>query len=259
MGRKAVSGQVAPAIAPCRAPGYSLSPMSERKHTMVWRVWAVAWRVAAGLALLPLVLVPLYRSVAPVTPLMVYEWLTRGGDVERTWVPLNAISPALVTAVMMSEDGRFCSHHGVDWLELNAVVERPGERPRGASTLAMQSVKNLFFWPSRSYLRKAVEIPLALYADLVWGKSREMEIYLNVAEWGPGIFGAGAAARHYFHRSASALTPAQSALLAVALPNPVERDPAHPGAGLKELAVNIAARAREAGAYIDCLYPRARL
>jgi monofunctional biosynthetic peptidoglycan transglycosylase len=233
--------------------------MSGPLRTNLRRIWSAVWRAALVLVLIPLLLIPLYRFVPPVSPLMAWEWVTRSGKVERTWVPLAAISPALVNTVMMSEDARFCSHDGVDWQELNKVIEQADDRPRGASTIAMQSVKNLFFWPSRSYLRKAVEIPLALYADFVWGKRREMEIYLNIVEWGPGIFGAEAAARHYFHRPAGGLTPNQAALLAVTLPNPIARDPADPGPGLRELAVNIAARARSAGGYVDCLAGRTRL
>jgi len=233
--------------------------MSGHLQRNLRRVWGMVWRVALTLALIPLVLIPVYRFVPPISTLMAWEWLTRGGSVERTWVPLAAISPALVNAVMMSEDARFCSHNGVDWQELNKVIARPDDRPRGASTIAMQSVKNLFFWPARSYLRKAVEVPLALYADFVWGKPREMEIYLNIVEWGPGVFGAEAAARHYFHRPARALTASEAALLAVTLPNPELRNPAKPGPGLKELAVNIAGRARMAGGYVDCLAGRIRL
>jgi monofunctional biosynthetic peptidoglycan transglycosylase len=247
------------AVALPAPPGYSGRGMSNDRQRGARYIWGIVWRTALALALIPIVLIPVYRFVPPVSTLMVWEGATRPGSVERTWLPLDAMSPALVTAVMMSEDGRYCSHNGVDWQELNKVIERSEDRPRGASTIAMQSVKNLFFWPSRSYLRKAVEIPLALYADFIWGKRREMEIYLNVVEWGPGIFGAEAAARHYFHRSARDLTAGQAALLAVALPNPILRNPADPGPGLRELAANVAARARTAGGYVDCLSARARL
>jgi monofunctional biosynthetic peptidoglycan transglycosylase len=233
--------------------------MSGERQKGVRRLWEVAWRVAVALALVPAILVPVYRFVPPVSTLMAWEWVSRMGRIERTWVSFDAISPSLVATVMMSEDARLCSHNGVDWHEMNRVIVRSDERPRGASTIAMQSVKNLFLWPSRSYLRKLVEIPMALYADLVWGKRREIEIYLNIVEWGPGIFGAEAAARHYFHRSAAQLTLNQAALLAVTLPNPAVRDPSDPGPGLKELAQTVASRARLAGGYIDCLYPRARL
>ena len=119
----------------------------------------------------------------------------------------------------------------------------------------MQTVRNLFLWLSRSYIRKGIEIPLALYADTVWGKRREMELYLNIAEWGPRIFGIEAAAQHYFGRSAADLTARQSALLASALPNPIDRNPARPSSLMKSLARTIEARARASGPYIVCLYP----
>jgi len=219
------------------------------------RLWRIVRRVVLIVVLIPLILVPVYAFVRPLSTLMIFEFLVRGGNVERIWVPFAGIAPSLVTSVLMSEDGKYCSHHGVDWGELGKVLDRSDDRPRGASTIAMQAAKNLFLWPSRSYFRKAVEMPIALYADFIWGKQREMEIYLNVVEWGPGIFGAEAAARHYFHRGADTLTAAQSALLAAALPNPVVRDPARPTGALQTLARTIAARARMSGAYIDCLYP----
>jgi monofunctional biosynthetic peptidoglycan transglycosylase len=218
------------------------------------RLWRLAWRVVVALAIIPIVLVPVYGFVRPVSTLMVFEWAT-GGTVERSWVSFDDIAPSLVASVLMSEDGKFCAHHGVDWDEIGKVLDRSADRPRGASTIAMQTVKNLFLWPSRSYLRKAVEMPLALYADTALGKRRVMEIYLNIVEWGPGVFGVEAAARHYFNRAARDLTAAQSALLAATLPNPVVRDPAHPTRALASLARTVAARARASGAYIDCLYP----
>lgn len=230
-----------------------------KSSTLGRRIWRIVWRVALVVVLIPIVLVPVYRFVPPVSTLMAFDYVVRAGNVQRTWVSLDKIAPVLVTSVMMSEDGRFCSHHGVDWSELSLVIDRSSDHPRGASTIAMQSAKNLFLWASRSYLRKSVEVPVALYADLIWGKRREMEIYLNIVEWGPGIFGAEAAARHYFNRSAATVTAGEAALLAAALPNPAERNPAHPSAGMRSIAETIAARARQAGGYIDCLYPSSRL
>jgi monofunctional biosynthetic peptidoglycan transglycosylase len=128
-----------------------------------------------------------------------------------------------------------------------------GEKTRGASTIVMQTGKNLFLWPGRSYLRKALELPLALYIDLVLSKKRIMEIYLNIAEWGPGIYGIEAASQYRFGRPASALTRRQAALLAVTLPSPETRNPAKPTKGLSRLARIIERRARQAGAYIGCL------
>ena len=218
--------------------------------------WRWLRRILAILVLVPLVLTPLYRIVNPVSTLMIWERLT-AGPIERTWVPFDAMSKWMVTSVLVSEDSHYCAHHGVDWQALGSVIETVDEtsRPRGASTIAMQTARNLFLWTSRSYVRKALEIPLALYLDFVLGKRRLMEIYLNIAEFGPGIFGVEAAAEHYFHRPAKALTLGQAALLAASLPNPAARDPARPSALLTALARTVMGRARVAGPYIVCLYP----
>jgi monofunctional biosynthetic peptidoglycan transglycosylase len=219
-----------------------------------WRWLRVGGKIILVLVLIPLVLVPVYLVVPPVSTLMIFERVF-SGPIERQWVSFDNIAPTLVASVMVSEDGRFCSHSGVDWEELNKVLDQSEDHPRGASTIPMQTMKNLFLWTSRSYVRKALEIPLALYADLVWSKRRMMEIYLNVVEWGPNIFGIEAAARHYFARPASKLTPGQAALLAVTLPNPSERNPAKPTHYMQARARIVAARARAAGAYMNCLYP----
>jgi monofunctional biosynthetic peptidoglycan transglycosylase len=223
-------------------------------HPRRGRLFGILKPVALVLVLIPLVLTPLYAVVAPVSTLMIYERVVHG-PIDRQWVPLDRIAKPLVAGVVMSEDGQYCSHRGVDWAELNKVLDDPDGPPRGASTIAMQTVKNLYLWTSRSYIRKAFEIPLALYADAVLGKRRLIEIYLNIAELGPGIFGAEAAARHYFGRPATALGEMQAALLVAALPNPAVRNPAQPGPRLEARARTIAERARKAGGYIDCLYP----
>jgi monofunctional biosynthetic peptidoglycan transglycosylase len=215
------------------------------------RLWRIAGRVVLVLVLIPLVLVPVYWIVPPISTLMIYDRLF--GPVERTWVALDDMAPSLPASVVMSEDGKFCEHWGVDWEELTKVIDRRNGPNRGASTVTMQVVKNLFLWNSRSYIRKGLEIPLALYADLVWSKRRTMEIYLNIVEWGPGTFGAEAAAQRYFKRSAKALTPQQSALLVAALPNPIDRNPAKPSRFMRIRAKVIASQAKAAGAYINCL------
>jgi monofunctional biosynthetic peptidoglycan transglycosylase len=222
-----------------------------RRRRGIYRILVL---VAIVLVAIPLTLTVLYKVVPPVSTLMIYTRIA-DGPIDRHWVPFDDISKSLVASVVMSEDGRYCSHHGVDWRELDIAIANLDERPRGASTIAMQTVKNLFLWTSRSYVRKAIEIPLALYADAVLGKRRQMEIYLNIAEFGPGIFGAEAAAQHFFGRSADNLNATQSALLTAALPNPYARDPAKPDPGLRQRARTIAREARIAGAYIDCLYP----
>ena len=156
---------------------------------------------------------------------------------------------------MMSEDAKFCAHNGVDWSALNSVIDDAieGEKTRGASTLSMQVVKNLFLWPGRSYVRKILELPLALLADKVWSKKRMIEIYLNIAEWDEGIFGIKSASLHYFARSPNVLNAKQSALLAVTLPNPKYRNPAKPSKTLSRLAKNIKSRAYQSGAYVRCV------
>jgi monofunctional biosynthetic peptidoglycan transglycosylase len=139
---------------------------------------------------------------------------------------------------------------------MRGVVEDAldGEQTRGASTIPMQTVKNLYLWNGRSFIRKGMELPLAVVADLVWSKRRMMEIYLNVAEWGDGIYGVEAAARHHFGVSAAKLSRRQAALLAVALPNPIDRNAGKPGRGLRRLASVIERRAGRSGGYITCLY-----
>ncbi|MXQ11373.1 monofunctional biosynthetic peptidoglycan transglycosylase [Microvirga makkahensis] len=197
-----------------------------------------------------------YWVVPPVSTLMLGRWLTLQ-SAERTYVSLDEISPHLPLAVMTSEDSRFCEHHGVDWEAIREVVEEADEDgpARGASTIPMQVAKNLFLWPSRSYVRKGLEIPVALYLDLIWSKRQMMEIYLNVAEWGEGIFGAEAAARKYFRKSAKNLTRREAALLARALPNPLRRNPARPSSRLRALAGQLQARMVRAAPYSACLKP----
>ncbi|WP_181701373.1 monofunctional biosynthetic peptidoglycan transglycosylase [Chthonobacter albigriseus] len=215
----------------------------------------LAIRIAVGIVLLPFILVPVYAVVPPVSTLMIWDLLTlRGFD--RDWVPIEEISPNLIRSVVMSEDGRYCEHGGVDWQAISLVLEAADEDgpTRGASTIPMQTVKNLLLWNSRSYIRKGLEIPLALYADLIWSKRRTMEIYLNVAEWGPGIYGAEAAARHHFNKSANELSRREAALMASALPNPILRSPSKPTKRQRRIATVIERRAAQSGAYTKCIF-----
>jgi monofunctional biosynthetic peptidoglycan transglycosylase len=201
--------------------------------------------VVVVLLLLPYLITPLYRFVDPVSTLMLWRSIT-GARVERIFMPISRISPSLPLAVTLAEDGRFCFHHGIDWGELREAVESAdaGGDLRGASTITQQTAKNLFLWPGRSVFRKALEFPLALWIDLVLPKRRIMEIYLNIAEWGPGgEFGAEAAARRAFGKSAHDLSGREAALLAAALPNPERRNPRQPSAALRRLAGIYQARA----------------
>jgi monofunctional biosynthetic peptidoglycan transglycosylase len=216
--------------------------------------------VAAGLlalAGLVLALVLLYRWVDPPASTLMLGQRLLGTPITQRWVPLARISPNLQLAAILSEDARFCRHSGVDWGELKEAIESAGDGvARGGSTISMQVVKNLFLWPSKSYLRKAVEIPLAYLIEAAWSKPRILEIYLNIAEWGPGVFGAEAAARHHFGKPASLLSPREAALLAVTLPNPFDRDAASPGPGTQRLADNLLLRMRAAQGNSSCVRSR---
>lgn len=211
---------------------------------------------AVAVVMLPpaLTLVYLMPQVRPVSTLMMRD-LVMLDPPARQWVELDAIAPALVHSIVMSEDGQFCSHHGIDWRELNAVIDSAlaGQVTRGASTIPMQTVKNLFLWHGRSFVRKAVEAPLAVYMDAVMPKRRILEIYLNIVEWGAGIYGAEAAAQAHFGRSARDLNARQAALLAAALPNPTVRDPARPSRAMTRVAAVVEQRARRARDYVACL------
>ncbi|MEJ0078989.1 MAG: monofunctional biosynthetic peptidoglycan transglycosylase [Alphaproteobacteria bacterium] len=212
--------------------------MARKPRSVAFRVLRAAVILVLIVLLLPYVLAPLYRIVDPVSALTLWRRST-GHRVERIWVPLGAIAPALPRAVMAAEDARFCVHHGIDFGELRAAIEDADDisEMRGGSTIAQQTAKNLFLWPGRSVVRKALEFPLALWLDLVLGKRRLMEIYLNIAEWGPnGEFGAEAAARHAFGKPARDLSAREAALLAAILPNPVARSAARPSPGVRRLA-----------------------
>jgi len=196
-----------------------------------------------------------YRFVPPSSTLMLWDRLS-GHTSERQWVPLSAMPSSLVRAVVVAEDGRFCAHHGIDWQAAQkafAKNETRGRITHGASTIPMQVAKNLFLWNGRLWLRKALEAPLALWIDLTWPKSRIIEVYLNIVEWGPHIYGAEAAARYHFGRPARQLTAYQSALLAAALPNPKERHAGRPGSYTRAYAASIARRMGQSPGVAACV------
>ncbi len=228
-----------------------MGPLGERpvRHHRASRVIRGAIIVVVGCLLLPYILTMVYRFVNPVSTPMLWRWMT-GNRVERTFVPLERMAPALPLAVIAAEDARYCTHRGVDFQGLRDIVEDAddGEQLRGGSTITQQTAKNLFLWQRRSIVRKALEFPLALWMDLVLPKQRVMEIYLNVAEWGPkGEFGAEAAARRAFGKSARDLTAHEAAVLAAILPNPVRRSAQQPGPNVLRLAGIYEARAAKTG------------
>ncbi|HEY8194768.1 MAG TPA: monofunctional biosynthetic peptidoglycan transglycosylase [Hyphomicrobium sp.] len=229
-------------------------------RSLARRIGRIVARVAAIWLAIVLLLIVVYRFVnPPASELMLQHWIF-GEGVAQTWVPIEKISPNIVRAVIMSEDGRFCEHDGVDFRALEKVLSETGRGTlRGASTISMQVVKNLFLWPSKSYLRKAIELPLTFFMELVWPKRRIMEVYLNIAEWGPGIFGIEAATQYHYHKSAKNLSPGEASRLAVALPNPITRNPARPSRGMQRLARVVQFRMRLApSSQTACVLPRGR-
>ena len=210
--------------------------------------------------LLPYLVAPLYLVVRPVSTPMAWRWVT-GQRVVRSYVPLDAISPALPLTVIVAEDARYCTHRGIDWQEIREAMEEADEisEARGGSTITQQVAKNLFLWQGRSFVRKVLEAPLALWLDLVLGKRRVLEIYLNVAEWGPeGEFGAEAGSRRAFGKGAGALNPREAALMASVLPNPRVRNARQPGPGVRRLTGIYESRARTSGTLDSCLGSRRR-
>ncbi len=187
----------------------------------------------------------------PSSALMLTQSLT-GTEIDNRWMPLSRVSPNIVRAVILSEDNKFCGHWGIDLGEMRAALDKAekegADALRGASTISQQVTKNLLLWPGRSPVRKLLEIGITLPLEILWSKARIMEVYLNIAEWGPGIFGIEAASRYHFNKSASRLSQRESALLAASLPNPFERVAGAPGQGTQRLAAVIERRMIASGA-----------
>lgn len=227
---------------------------SETRRPRRGRLRRIVLRTLLAIVLLPPVLTLLWAVVPPISTLMLARYV-QGLWVDRDYVSLDAISPHLVRSVVASEDARFCQHGGVDWeaLESQIAALNDGDDVRGASTITMQVAKNLFLWNDRSYVRKAVELPLALMIDAMLTKRRILEIYLNIAEWGEGVFGAEAAAQAWFGKPAKDLDRTEAARLATALPNPIARNPARPRPGHDRLARINRGRAAAIEPHLDCI------
>jgi len=215
-------------------------------------------RLLLGLAVAALVLptlaIVVYRFIdPPITPLMVIR-LFQGEDLHKDWVPLDRISSHLVKAVISAEDNRFCEHLGFDsdalWREIQTWLD--GDRPRGASTITMQTAKNILLWPSRDLGRKVIEAWMTPQIELLWNKQRILEVYLNIVEMGPGIYGAEAAAQAYFGKTARQLSPLEGSLIAATLPNPRELSASRPSSYVKSRARKIRRRTDQLGPLLDC-------
>jgi monofunctional glycosyltransferase len=233
-----------------RAGGWKALPLAFRRWTR---------RVAAALLIVfviaPLTLIVIYRFVpVPVTPLMLIR-LVEGEGLSKDWVSWHEIAVPMRQSVVASEDNLFCEHSGFDWESLEAAAKAyaAGERAGGGSTISMQTAKNLFLWPSRSVVRKGLEVPLTATLELLWPKQRILEVYLNIAEWGPGIYGIEAAARHYFKRPARELSLAQASRLAAVLPNPLEWRPQPADSYVAQRSAVIRTRVRQLGPLLDCV------
>ncbi|MGA3001889.1 MAG: monofunctional biosynthetic peptidoglycan transglycosylase [Acetobacteraceae bacterium] len=212
-------------------------------------------RIGGVLLFGPLVLILLYRFVpVPITPLMVIRMI-QGQPLHHQWVAYRDISPALSHALIASEDNLFCDEKfGFDFSALRGQVDawEDGKRPRGASTITMQTAKNLFLWPDRSTIRKGIEAYLTPQIALLWPKRRVLEVYLNSVEFGPGIYGAEAAAQRFFHRSAAELTPYEAALLISVLPRPLVYVASPPGPYVRNHAGEIERKIEQLGPLLDC-------
>jgi monofunctional biosynthetic peptidoglycan transglycosylase len=217
-------------------------PRSKSSSTIRWPWWRLLRTLAivvVVLLALPYLIAPLYRFVNPVSTLMLWRQAT-GQRVERVWAPLDRISPVLPLAVIGAEDGTFCHNRGIDLGAMREAIEQSDDdinASRGASTITQQTAKNLFLWQGRSFVRKALELPLAVWLYLVLPKRRVLEIYLNIVEWGPnGEFGAEAASRWAFNKPVRSLNTAEAAELASILPNPVRRSARSPSPLVRRLA-----------------------
>ncbi len=200
------------------------------------------------LALIPVGGVVLHRFVPPLFTILMVQQAVAGQGMDYRWRSLDHISPRLVEAVIAAEDARFCQHHGFDVeaiqkaMEANERAEQRGsDKRRGASTISQQTAKNVFLWPSRDWVRKGLEVGYTGLIEAVWGKRRIMEMYLNVAEWAPGVYGAEAASHHWFNKSADNLTAREAARLAAILPSPRRYRAADPGPYVRRRASRIQA------------------
>jgi monofunctional glycosyltransferase len=221
----------------------------------MWRVGRLLIRIGGVLLFVPLALILLFRFVpVPITPLMLIR-MVQGQPLHHQWVAYHDISPALPHILIASEDNLFCEEsYGFDVTAMRGQMEawEDGKRPRGASTITMQTAKNLFLWPDRGTIRKVIEAWLTPQIALLWPKRRVLEVYLNSVEFGPGIYGVEAAAQRYFHRSAAELTPHDAALLISVLPRPLVYVASPPGPYVRTHAIEIERRAEQLGQLLDC-------
>lgn len=219
---------------------------------------------AAGLGLfgaLPLAVV-LWAWVLPVPgTLLMVQRTVEGEGWRHEWISIDEVPFTLFAAIVAGEDNNYCFHQGVDWTALAKAVKEvergKRDQARGASTLSMQVAKNLLLWPGRDLIRKGLELTYVNWIEALWSKRRILEVYVNIVEWGPGIYGVEAASRSLFGVPAAKMTERQAALLAAVLPNPREWNAGNPGPYVKQRASELQQRARDlvAAGYLDCMKP----
>jgi len=216
------------------------APRKPRRRTRPWLV------VLLVLILAPLGGVVVTAFLPPAPTLLMIREAIGGRGLDYRWRSLDDISPHLVNAVIAAEDARFCEHRGFDIEAIEKALDHNarGKKVRGGSTISQQTAKNVFLWPSRDWIRKGLEAGYTVLIETVWGKRRIVEVYLNVAEWAPGVYGAQAAARHWFGKDADALTARQAARLAAILPSPRRYNAAAPGPYVRRRAARIQAAMR---------------
>lgn len=212
------------------------------KNSKARKFWKAVGKTVLILFILSILLPILYRWVnPPITTFQCVKAIHEGNGIHKKWVPIEKISPYMYRAAIASEDNYFLGHRGFDVIALNTVVEerKSGRRHRGGSTISQQTAKNVFCWPKSSWVRKGVETYFTFLIETFWSKERIMEVYLNVIEMGPGIYGSEMAAQTYFHCHASQLTAHQAALITACYPNPIKRNPSKPTSYLLGRAANI--------------------
>lgn len=213
------------------------SKAKERRFQPIRWLWRWAFRLFVMLVIVVGVAVTAYRVVNPPVTFYMMQEKWRLGALDRQWVPLEGVAPVMARSVVAAEDANFCMHWGFDMTAIRTAIADGGNR--GASTLSQQVVKNVYLWHGRSWPRKALEAAITPLVEAVWPKRRIIEVYLNVAEFGEGVFGVEAAARHYFGVGPEALTPVQAARLAAVLPDPKGRNAARPSGWLRKRAASI--------------------
>jgi monofunctional biosynthetic peptidoglycan transglycosylase len=228
------------------------SPNSHRRPNLLGRIVRAAVMLVLVFGLLgPVAVVAIYRFVPPPMTFLMVQRMFEGRGFDRRWAPLSRISPTLVRSVIASEDSGFCAHHGFDFDAIQKAMAHneasssgngPG-RIRGGSTISQQTAKNVFLWPHRDWVRKGLETWFTVLIEGIWGKPRIMEVYLNSIEWGPGVYGAEAAAQANFHVSAARLSEPQAARLAAIVPKPLSWKAARPGPYIARRGGRIVARA----------------